>query len=134
MSDWFGGIEQFCRVYALRYDDYPGAPDFHGWEIEQQWSRWTRTSSSWTVSSARMWTHIPGEDYCTENDATLNHGSTYFTPTWYGNGTNWWTISGFANNAYVPFIMGWSWTQGDIYQNSSLKYNDAQTRQGWPNH
>ena len=134
VSKWYGGVEQFCRVYALLYDDYPGAPDFHGWEIEQQWSRWTRTDSSWTVHSARMWTLIPGEDYCTEDDATLNHGSTDFTPTWDGNGTNWWTISGFANNAYVPFPHGWSWTQGDIYQNSSLKYNDAQTRQGWPNH
>lgn len=133
---WDGGqyVEQFCRVYALRYDWYPGCgggQNCKGWEIEEQWAWWTRTDSSWTVCDGQMSTYIPGEDYCTENGATLNHGSTYFNPTWYGNQTGYWSISGFANNAYVPFPSGWSRTEGDICRYGQLKYSNARTYQYW---
>ncbi len=133
VSNWFGGVEQFGRVYALRYDWYPpcGSQNCKGWEIEQQWAWWKRNDSGWTVQSAQMWTKILGENYCTQQGATLDYGSSYFTPTWYGNQTGYWSISGFPNNAYVPFPSGWSRTQGDIYQGSSLKYNDAMTYQFW---
>lgn len=133
VSDWFSDVEQFCRVYALRYDDYPPAPDLQGWEIEQQWSKWERADYSWSVYNARMRTYIPGENYCTQDDDTLNYASTFFQPTWYGNETAWWSISGFPDEAYVPFPSGWSRTRSDIYQYGYLKFDDAYTYQFWPN-
>lgn len=129
VSDNFGGVEQFNRVWALRYDNYQGW--YTGWEIEKQWAWWKRTNTSWSVSDAQMKTYIPGEDYCTQNPATLNHYSAWFTPSWSGNNSYIYNISGFPNNAYVPIPSGWSRTQGDIYQYGTRKYNDAQTHQYW---
>lgn len=134
ISNWFGGVEQFIRVQALRYDDYPGAPDLHGWEVEKQYAKWARTDSSWTVLNCYMTTYIDGEDYCTQNDATLHHGSINFSPMWYGNNTAWWSISEFSEKAYVPFHPGgYSHTRSDIYQYGSLKYDNAFTRAYWTN-
>ena len=134
-SKIFGGIEQFNRVYALRYDEYPGcggAGNCIGWEFEFQKSKWTRTSSSWTVgsSSAKMNTSSSSaENFCTQASVNLNYSSSWFTPTFSGNSTNWWSISGYPNIAYVPFPQALSYTQGDLYQNGTLKYDNAQTTQ-----
>ncbi|NMC28572.1 MAG: hypothetical protein GYA45_00685 [Pelolinea sp.] len=137
VSKVFGGIEQFSRVLALRYDDYSGCDRFCvGWEFEQQWAKWTRTSSSWTIgtNSARMRTYSTApEDFCTENSVSLNYSSSWFTPTFSGNSTSWWSISGFQNIAYVPFPSAISETQGDLYQSGVLQYNDAKTQQVFTN-
>ena len=84
-----------------------------------------------------MRTYIPGEDYCAKDSATLNYGSVYFDPMWWEGDLYHsliYSISGFPNNAYIPFPSGWSRTQGDIYLYNSLKYNDRMTYQYWPNH
>ena len=137
VSNWYDGVKQYSRAYGLRYDHYSGCDYYQncrGWEVEQQWAKWEREDYSWSVYSARVKTYIYGENYCTENSATLNHASTYFTPTFYGLSTNWWTISGFANNAYVPLTAyaGWSRTRSDIYEDGLLQFNDAYTTQYWP--
>lgn len=47
VSKNFGGVEQFSRVQALRYDEYTGCGRLCvGWEFEQQWSKWNRTDIS----------------------------------------------------------------------------------------
>lgn len=116
VSSFFGGIEQFSRVLALRYNGYSGCDRLcGGWEFEKQWAKWNRTDSSWTADTARMRTYstVP-EDFCTEALLYLDYSSSWFTPTWYGNQTSWWSISGFPNIAYVPFPSAVSETQGDI--------------------
>jgi hypothetical protein len=55
------------------------------------------------------------------------YSSTTFDPTFYGNATNWYSISGFPNIAYVPSVYLNVYTQADIYQGSVRKYNDART-------
>ena len=137
VSRTFGGVEQFSRVLALWYDEYTGCDRLcGGWEFEQQWANWTRTNSSWTVgtSSARMRTHSTApEDFCTEGSVSLDYSSSWFTPTFYGNETSWFYISGFPNIAYVPFPTAVSETQGDIRQSGSLMYDDAITSQTFRN-
>lgn len=139
VADWYGNVKQYSRVYALRYDHYSGCDYYtncYGWEIENQWSKWDRTSYSWQVKNARMKTYIYGENYCTEASATLNYASYYFDPSFSnGTSTNWYSISGFPNKAYVPLTdygAGWSRTRSDIYLYSTLQYNDALTTQYWP--
>ena len=82
-----------------------------------------------------MKTYIPGNNYCTGSGATLNYSSTTVAqPTWSGNQTFKYVISGFPNIAYVPESPygGLSYTQGDIYQGTTLRYNDARINQYWP--
>lgn len=135
LSSILGSVEQFSRVYAFRYDYYPPCvfTNCHGYEIEKQWAKWTRTSSSWTVTNGRIQSYIDGEDYCTDQvDATLNYASTFFDPTWDENETNWWHIIGFPDTAYVPFNWGESWTQSDISDGYLLRYDDERTSNWWP--
>jgi len=130
-STTFGGVAQYIRVLALRYDEYPGCDRLcHGWEFEQQWAKWTRTSSSWYIgsNSALMQTTsgaVPAENFCTESQISLNYASSWFTPDFFGITTNWWTISGFPNIAYVPGITIQSRTQSDIILSGGQVYNDA---------
>ena len=137
LSKTFGGVDQYIRVLALRYDDYPGCDRLcHGWEFEQQWAKWTRTSSSWYISanSAKMRTtsgSVPAENFCTESQVSLNYASDWFTPDFYGNATNWWTISGFPNVAYVPGYSIVSQTQSDIIE--AVVHSDALTNQVFTN-
>ncbi|MBG0788008.1 MAG: hypothetical protein H0S79_23220 [Anaerolineaceae bacterium] len=130
----FGSVTQYSRVYALRYDDAPWNPaqPLTGWEFETQWAKWTRTDTAWYVADAKMKLEATQrQDYCTGVTlGGLNYSSTTFDPTFYGNSTNWFSISGFANTAYVPSPYHLvAYTQGDIYQGYSLQYNDAKTRQ-----
>jgi len=124
---WFGSVQQFNRTIALRYDGYePCGQTCYGYEIEQEIAWWKRSASNWTVKSAKMYTILPpGENFCTGALDSLNYGSTYFNPTWSGNQTPYYSISGFPNKAIIPWPQGHSTTQGDIYQGTTLKYNDA---------
>lgn len=134
-SQIFGSVEEFARTIALRYDWYPrcqGGVNCFGWEVEKQYMWWKRTNSSWNVKNGVMRTYIEAENYCTQSSAILNYGSSTIQPTWSGNQTLTYSISGFPNTAYVPWPSGYSYTQGDIYQGTTLKYNDALVRQFWP--
>ena len=137
VSEVFGEIEQFSRVLALRYDQYPGCDRLcHGWEYEQQWARWTRDYPSWSIgaNSAQMKTYSTSpENFCTESQVSLNYASSWFTPTFSGNSTNWWSISGFPNIAYVPFPSAISQTRGDVMESGIVEYNDAITSQLFTN-
>jgi hypothetical protein len=135
ISSVFGSVEQFSRVIAPRYDWYPrcqGGVNCFGWEIEKQYMWWKRSVSTWNVKNGLMKTYIEAEDYCTQYSTILNYGSTTIQPAWSGNQTLTYSISGFPNNAYVPWPSGYSYTQGDIYQGTTLKYNDARSYQFWP--
>lgn len=136
VSNTFGSVEQFSRVIALRYDWYSrctGGANCKGWEIEKQYMWWKRSSSSWNVKNGVMKTYIEGENYCSQQFAILNYGSSVVSqPTWSGNQTYTYSISGFPNTAYVPWPSGYSYTQGDIYQNTTLKHNDVRVYQFWP--
>lgn len=138
-SKVFGSVTEFARTIALRYDDYPGCGsgvNCFGWEIEKEYMWWTRSISTWNVKNGVMKTYIVGENYCTESNATLNYGSsTIAQPTWSGNQTSKYSISGFPNIAYVPLPnSGYSYTQGDIYQGTTLKYDNARHYQYWPSY
>ena len=131
----FGEVTQYSRVYALRYDNAPWNPSqpLTGWEFEKQWSKWTRADTAWYVAEARMKLEAPQtQDYCTGDGlGALNYSSTSFDPGWISEtATNWFSISGFSDIAYVPspyHVI--AYTQADIYQGYELKYNDAKTRQ-----
>lgn len=138
-SQVFGAaVEEFARTVALRYDWYPlcqGGVNCFGWEVEKQYMWWKRFSSSWNVKNGVMKTYIEAENYCTQSTTTLNYGSSIVSqPTWIGNQTSKYLISGFPNTAYVPWPSGYSYTQGDIYRGTTLKYNDARVYQLWPMH
>lgn len=136
VSSTSGSVEQFSRVIALRYDWYSrcsGGANCKGWEIEKQYMWWKRSVSSWNVKNGVMKTYIEAEDYCSKNFAILNYASTTVAqPTWSGNQTVIYNISGFPNNAYVPWPSGYSYTQSDIYQGTTLKYDDQRIYQFWP--
>ena len=136
ISNTYGSVEQFSRVIALRYDNYSecsATANCKGWEIEKQYMWWKRTTSSWNVKNGVMKTYIEAEDYCAKNFTTLNYGSTTIAqPSWSGNQTVIYNISGFPNKAYVPWPSGYSYTQSDIYQGTTLKYNDQRDYQFWP--
>lgn len=135
ISSIFGSVEQFNRVIALRYDWYSecSGANCKGWEIEKQYMWWKRSISSWNVKNGVMKTYIEAEDYCSKNATILNYGSTTISqPTWSGNQTVIYNISGFPNNAYVPWPSGYSYTQGDIYQGTTLKYDNQRIYQFWP--
>jgi hypothetical protein len=132
-GDYLGEVTQWSKVYALRYDNPTwAAQPMRGWELEKQWAQWTRTDSSWYVADARMKVEASQtQDYCSGQIlGSFYYSSTTFDPTFYGNATNWYSISGFANRAYVPspyhLIAS---TQADIYQSSVRKYNDKMTSQ-----
>jgi hypothetical protein len=135
----YGGVDQYIRVQANRYNEYSGCDRLcYGWEFEKQWAYWTRTSSSWYIgsNSALMQTTsgaVPAENYCTESQLSLNHMSSPFTPTFYGNSTNWWSISGFADIGYVPGYSIVSRTQSDIILSGGQVYNDATSSQIFSN-
>lgn len=135
-SKVFGSVEEFARTIALRYDWYPrcqSGVNCFGWEIEKQYMWWKRTNSTWNVKNGVMKTYIEAENYCTQNPITLNYGSTTISqPTWSGNQTSTYSISGFPNTAYVSWPSGYSYTQGDIYESTTLKYDDARLYQYWP--
>lgn len=130
-SDYLGGVTQWGKVYALRYDNPTwAAQPMRGWELEKQWAQWTRTSTSWYVADAKMKVESPinAQNFCTGYQyGSYIYSSTTFTPTFYGNATNWYSISGFPNIAYVPAVYLNVYTQADIYQGSVRKYNDART-------
>lgn len=137
VTDIYGGVTQYSRVLALRYDEYEGCDRLcHGREFEKQWAKWQRTNSSWSIGdiSARMGTTATSaSNFCTQGFALLNKYSTFFTPTWNGNNTSWYSISGFPNLAYVPSPPAVSFTQGDVYQSGALHTDDAMTTQSFPN-
>lgn len=137
ISTVFGEVTQYHRVYALRYDTAPWNPaqPLTGWEFEKQWSKWTRTDNAWYVTEAKMAIEsTQTQDFCTGNTlGRLKFSSTWFEPTFYGNTTNWFSVSSFPNNAYIPLpYNALAFTQADIYHDGTLKYNDARTREIFP--
>jgi len=137
VSDIYSGLTQYNRMLALRYDEYEGCQRLcHGWEFEKEWAKWQRTNSSWSVGSgsARMGLiSTAPENFCTEDAMFLAYYSSYFTPTWNGNNTNWYSINGFPNIAYVPYPTAVSETQADIYQSGALYIDNALTQQTFTN-
>lgn len=119
----------------MRYDNAPWnlSQPLTGWEFEKEWAKWTRTDDTWYVAEAIMKVESPyTQDYCTgEILGAFNYSSTSFDPTFYGSATNWWSISGFPNIAYVPFYALTASTQADIYQGYVEKYNDAITKENF---
>ena len=133
-SSTFGSVKQFARTIALKYENYSRCTGVNcfGWEVDKQYMYWTRSLSSWNVKNGVMLTYIEAENYCTTSPATLNYGSSTIQPTWSGNQSTIYSISGFPNVAYVPWPGGYSYSQGDIYQGTTLKYDNAREQQTWP--
>lgn len=135
VSSNFGNVTQYNRVYALRYDDAPWNPSqpLTGWEYEQMWSKWTRSDAAWYVADANMRIEaVQNQDYCTGN--TLGgyvRASNWFDPGWATQtSTNWFSISGFLNTAYVPGpYYENAYVQADIYQDYELEHDNARTEQ-----
>lgn len=135
-SSVYGSIEQYNRVLAYYYDDYPGcSPDqCTGYEVIRQYSRWTRTNSNWTVSGARISTIITNaKNYCTQASDSISRVSGYFTPTWADSvGTNTYYIDVAPGKAVVPsFASGYSRTEGDIFEGSILRKAGLTTDYIW---
>jgi len=136
ISNWAGSVEQFIRVQAIYYNDYLGCTPntCRGYEIQKQFARWYRQNTQWTVDTARMQTNIAlGENYCTEADDSVITNSVYFDPTWYNYfNSNSYSINVAPNKAVVPYLdSGWSRTQANIYQGSTLKYYHHYTNYTW---
>lgn len=130
-----GNLTQYNKVYALHYDNAPWNPlePLKGWEFEQMWSKWTRSSTTWYAADARMKVEaVQNQDYCTgDRLGETIHSSSWFDPAWATQtSTNWYTISGFSNIAYVPSPnYANAYVQADIYNNYDLEYDDARTEQ-----
>lgn len=130
MPSSYSGITQYSRYVASKYR---GQEIGNYFKINYIYGKWTRSSSSYSVYFCRIGAYVWGEQ-CNGTYRRFPRDSSEFDPTWYGNSTNWWRITGGYSYELVSWPGGQTrtYTESDVYKNGNCIKYDFITRNFLP--